>query len=146
VGLSCDTCMLSRYNFHVHIRICDRHPSIIFVCTYFSDFIRRLFPDDLRAEKRGRPTTVSSKIRVSLIYSQRYFIGHITLIASILPASVWLRIKEVDGPLADSMGLHNSVSKVCLYRQIEQLYSYVYTMVNLLRSRFGTAEGNFSVR
>ena len=30
-----------------------------------SAFIRSLFPDDIKADKKGRPTTVGSKIRVS---------------------------------------------------------------------------------
>ena len=33
-------------------------------CIHFSTFIRSLFPDDIHADKRGRPTTVGSKIRV----------------------------------------------------------------------------------
>lgn len=36
------------------------------VCVVFvvSPFIRALFPENLEAEKRGRPTTASSKIKV----------------------------------------------------------------------------------
>lgn len=33
----------------------------------FSPFIQALFPENLDAEKRGRPTTASSKIKVSEI-------------------------------------------------------------------------------
>ena len=36
------------------------------VVTY-SSFIRSLFPDDISADKRSRPTTASTKIRVWLI-------------------------------------------------------------------------------
>ena len=35
------------------------------VCVQCSDFIRNLFPDDISADKRSRPTTASTKIRVS---------------------------------------------------------------------------------
>ena len=47
----------------IHVRcLCS-----VYVHVYsflFSTFIRSLFPDDIKSDKKGRPTTVGNKIRV----------------------------------------------------------------------------------
>ena len=57
--------------FSLNVNLCYLYVVICFLsCIHFSTFIRRLFPDDIHSDKRGRPTTVGSKIRVNTLSLQ----------------------------------------------------------------------------